>query len=594
MVSTDNPASWQTINRWMTTCLESHADCAPQQPLGGYRPTRLLQLEADDKYRLVHGFECPSALRYVALSHCWGNQSPDGLLRLLQSNLGQLGLSSPASQLPKTFRDAMRVTKHFGYQYLWIDRLCIIQDSREDWQREAHNMKNVYQNAVFSIAALGATDSSGGLFFHDRTMSLPLSAFPTDIYAKDWEHRPFRTFRASLDMREFDGFSIQEFSREPLVTRAWVLQERILSSRTIYFGTSQIYWECKTACCSEWSPDGIHETDMFPAAFDTQPLAPDDAPLETANISDLPGKPAAPVLWRNGIFGFSRLSYGRRAANKGVLRKELLDQPIRFFDERPRDQALLDWLAIVQLYCSLGLTMSNDKLVAISGIAKETRQRLESIQPGQYRYHAGLWDIDLLETLTWSMSSRGSRALEYRAPSWSWASVDGVVTFWKGLKSGSGVPLSRLSVIDSVRVINTTDDDTGEVLSGVLTLTGPCVTVDISMQKGDRCIGDIQQATNEARQVCYERHEGLASNQWFRANFDDPRDALKYSLHITVISSDFESSNQMMRRHGEGLLLERVSQDLYRRIGATSFTLPTAEELKEFLDGNDEKQVSII
>lgn len=45
------------------------------------------------------------------------------------------------SQLPQLYRDAIRAAKELGQRYLWIDSLCIVQDNKEDWLREAGRME---------------------------------------------------------------------------------------------------------------------------------------------------------------------------------------------------------------------------------------------------------------------------------------------------------------------------------------------------------------------------------------------------------------------------------------------------------------------
>ena len=95
---------------------------------------------------------------YVALSHCWGKHQP---LRTLTSNyptLTQDGIR--LSQLSPVFRDAVRVCHRLGVEFLWIDSLCIIQDSKEDWERESARMCDYYENALFTISAASSPDGS--------------------------------------------------------------------------------------------------------------------------------------------------------------------------------------------------------------------------------------------------------------------------------------------------------------------------------------------------------------------------------------------------------------------------------------------------
>jgi Heterokaryon incompatibility protein (HET) len=73
------------------------------------------------------------------------------------------------SLLPKTFQDALEVTRYFGVRYLWIDSLCILQDSQDDWRRESALTGQIYQDSYCNIAAMTAQDPTEGLFFHRKT-----------------------------------------------------------------------------------------------------------------------------------------------------------------------------------------------------------------------------------------------------------------------------------------------------------------------------------------------------------------------------------------------------------------------------------------
>lgn len=67
--------------------------------------------------------------------------------------------------LPKTFAEAMRVSTFVGVHYLWIDSLCIFQDSVDDWRMEASTMANVYRNSFLTISAVSGRNAGAGLFY---------------------------------------------------------------------------------------------------------------------------------------------------------------------------------------------------------------------------------------------------------------------------------------------------------------------------------------------------------------------------------------------------------------------------------------------
>ncbi|PMD26175.1 heterokaryon incompatibility [Hyaloscypha hepaticicola] len=104
----------------------------------------------------------------MTLSHRWGDAT---FIKLLKKNADELKVGILIDHLPQTFRDAVEVTRKFNIHYLWIDSLCIIQDSIDDWNKEALQMSQVYQHAICNIAATGAVDSAKGLFF-DKNLHL--------------------------------------------------------------------------------------------------------------------------------------------------------------------------------------------------------------------------------------------------------------------------------------------------------------------------------------------------------------------------------------------------------------------------------------
>ena len=125
-------------------------------------PTRLLDVGLDDSYalRVCEGASVPPGTSYVTLSHCWGGNVP---MQLKKDNVSTFQAGLPDG-IPTTFADAIQITRAIGIRYLWIDSLCIIQDSVEDWQKEASLMDHVYEHAWCNIAATKARNSSEGLF----------------------------------------------------------------------------------------------------------------------------------------------------------------------------------------------------------------------------------------------------------------------------------------------------------------------------------------------------------------------------------------------------------------------------------------------
>ena len=345
----------------------------------------------------------------MTLSHTWGTAE---FIKLTKSTSQSLQYGFQSTDLPKTFRDAIAITKKFGVKYLWIDSLCILQDSAEDWLHEAAQMGEIYYNSLCNVAATGASNSDQGCFF-DRDTSL----ISPCIVKSEWNNK------SNHDYHIIEAFFwTEQVSNAPLNRRGWVVQERLLSPRVLHFGGDQLLWEC-------------HEFD----ACETYPLG-------------LPHFPAGPHYLFKGL---DPETDGHR------LRKASNNEP------DPELNAYHLWVKIVQAYTSSDLSKPEDKLIAISGIAKRFRSMLNDT------YLAGLWSRLLPTQLLWFVRDAkqangfpAKRPPFYRAPSWSWASVDGEVS--AGTVSYDGI----LITVTSTKITPVTDDETGQVGDGTIVLRG--------------------------------------------------------------------------------------------------------------------------
>jgi len=153
------------------------------------------------------------------------------------------------SELPKTFREAISVVRHLGIEFIWIDSLSIIQDSKEDWAHEAALMHQVYTNAVLNIAADDAIDSTKGLFRNRH----PEMCKPLEVNVAWTERHQGTYFAVNNELWQ------NSMKASVLNTRAWVLQESLLSRRILHFGRFQLFWECNTGKACEVHPTGLYE-----------------------------------------------------------------------------------------------------------------------------------------------------------------------------------------------------------------------------------------------------------------------------------------------------------------------------------------------
>jgi hypothetical protein len=259
--STGSEHSWQQINTWLEDCDENHPGCrSPSVSL--WKPNRLLDLGNDEhqSIRLVVSekhFESNASLsqvspsrqntesRYMTISHCWGTSD---ILRLLSSNAVFFQQSILLDALPETFKDAISITRRLGIRYLWIDSLCIIQDSIEDWRKEASAMGDVYKNSFLNIAATGSKESSEG-YFHKRSYDFiePIEVSPT------WK----KSTKGPYLWLHNIGLVRYVLNMSPLLQRGWVLQERLLSPRVLHFGKDELFWECQGCVVNESYPEKI-------------------------------------------------------------------------------------------------------------------------------------------------------------------------------------------------------------------------------------------------------------------------------------------------------------------------------------------------
>lgn len=549
--SNHDSKAWSIMETWMSTCLDSHPRCSMPKTPTSYRPTRLLKLDNPYTIRLVPGTECPPTLQYVALSYCWGQRPVESLLRLLQSTVEDLSREQPVKILPKTFRDAINIAQHFGVNYIWIDRLCIFQDSPEDWKREASTMQDVYRNALFSISALGARDDQDGCFFERD----PEKAAPTVVRFKPTEDGEEKAFRHGFEK----AWSWRHhFENEPLVQRSWVVQERLLAPRTLYFGSKQVFWECREASCSEMHPQGVRNFKHDD----------DDA---NGGTQQAHRNPRHPFLW-----------------------KQLLDAPDRIPVSDEYEQLFADWNMVADYYASRELTVPSDKLVALSGLANDMKARLQQLRPGPHRYLAGLWEESLMYTLVWNARGAARRALQYRAPSWSWACLDGDLNL-HGCKHAEVIYFTSMV---SVEMAYLGKEDTGEVDGGTLTLAGPCAMAKISMETRRRHLfgnwRDVQSIQADDGNVLYENDENDENDVHDMANvvisFDTLDDLAEEALLIWVCAHD--DGDDMWR--GYGLVLALVEEDKYRRLGMAQRWFGDKEEARTFSAGFSQKQMTII
>jgi len=398
---------------WLAHCDDRHPLCSScPSSHTTILPTRVLDIgQSPDS--VVKLFESGGGLgRYVALSHRWGLTPP--LMTTVDNHHRHL---NAIEDLPLTFADAVAVTRALGLRYLWVDSLCIIQDNERDWQRESALMAKVYSNAALTIAAAAAMDASEGLF--RRIEIAETEPASCTVYAGPQDTVEELVVKLTPGSRA-TPWPAQTPGATPLAQRAWALQERLLSTRTLGFGNNgQCYFECQEAYCDE------------AMRYPVGPYFPSFS-LDTRHCTTpKPGEPYTEL-----------------------------------------EKARPNWYAILEEYSNCYVTEGKDRLPALSGIAQVFSSRFGG------PYSAGVWDVDLSFGLAWACKGqypqdrrRCVREPRYQAPSWSWAACDRPLTY--PLKTA----ISR-SKADWRSTCNTSDLLAGLDFSRSPTVWVPCLDVD--------------------------------------------------------------------------------------------------------------------
>ena len=198
-------------------------------------------LESTGTVRLMesHNQQCGC---YVALSYVWGT-SPS--LRLLAKNQKTFMDAIDIDDLPKTIRDAVRVTRALNVRYLWVDSLCILQDSDADKELQIPHMNAYYREAVAVISASGATDVHAGFLGFQSTEDEIITRAQSQFVADEPEYGPMpysllmswpddTETHTEICLIDVDP-PFYSYNKEPINGRGWTLQESSLARRLLIF-----------------------------------------------------------------------------------------------------------------------------------------------------------------------------------------------------------------------------------------------------------------------------------------------------------------------------------------------------------------------
>jgi len=424
-----SPEIFKLANQWIKDCHLAHTECASlvKKPKAGVKlPTRVLDLGFLNGSQYVRLVETAGKVgKWIALTYCWGSVP---FLQTTSQNYEALKQNIAFSSLPRTFQDAIIITRQLGIRYLWIDALCIQQDSDLDWQTESANMPTIYTNAYVTIAAVGAENSHRGIL-NPRGWA----ADQPDSYSVRFSRKSSVNFRIPINHLTGTDF---------LSHRAWCLQEKVLSPRVLSFGSSQMTFTCSQSHLTEgnYVRDGRANRDR--------------STLTSKNELYLRIAEVARGQLGNNLFYHVALRKLHRC-----------------------------WYRILEDYTQRTLTFPRDKLIAISGVADYIRRETSC------EYLAGIWKESLPQALLWQNPPtmkplfQQERCLHfrekvkvYRAPSWSWASVNGPVNFGNCVKDhehSEDLQLSPRCEILGYDVKCDSIDPCGQVSGGYIKIRGP-------------------------------------------------------------------------------------------------------------------------
>ncbi|KAI1107030.1 HET-domain-containing protein [Jackrogersella minutella] len=422
------PESYKLALECVQNCQRTHTKCPSVEAATTLLPDRVLDCTNTQKPKLVLTGGKQHDL-YIALSYVWGGPQP----MTTTANIDEFVTSGlDMSQFPPTIRDAVEATHNLGVRYLWIDALCIMQDSAADKAAQLGAMCRIYRTAYLTLNAACASSTREGFLRVPRPPKVPDARVP--YRCRDGSAGRVYIAR-EMDTDAGDASRSYWDEMEPVAHRAWCLQERLLPPRSLVFASDTLKLVCQT---------------------------------ETASIGNALCEPSTGLRLPTSVY---RTRDTAEAGGSG--------------DEKDGVACRQAWLATIFMYTIRGLTVASDKLPALGGVAEQFARATGD------RYLAGLWRASLLPDLLWEFGDAPRllpRPKGYRAPSWSWASVDGMIgaSFLEPELEAAGAHRREAEVLGCKVELASEDVPFGEVKGGVLRLRGVLRRVVAEMRKGEK------------------------------------------------------------------------------------------------------------
>ena len=572
-------AYFAVLKRWLANCETNHTRCRNDTPK---LPKRVIYVaeEGESPY-LVRGEGIYA--RYVALSHCWGH-SREGMTtnKNLEAHMHAIDWAA----LPKTFKDAIITCRRLGIKYIFIDRLCIVQDSQSDWEEQSALMGSIYHDSTLTLAASVSNNSSTGIFVPFR----PSEDFKNDVVALppsfgDYKGQAFITAPTFVDYCMQIRRSADKLGFNVLESRAWTMQEICLSQRKICFLEREAIWRCCETSQDQngqvmnaaYTRSARNNLDFLARAFQRSWYLEDpedekdwettvcskDSFVCTVNQSGAM-KEHTRLVTSEPLHILAHITQGGKTHHVLDLRAPLYRSPtpptlIRPSDDRAFYMFLIRiiqstihylWYSMVHAYSVRQLTFPSDKLPAMAGIAS----RVQEITHDDYL--AGHWRREMERSLFWEsftldLSDPPARAANYRAPSWSWASIDGRINSPSyNLARGGAIP-PPIQIVDvSTRIDG--NNPFGSVSDAKLVINARCMKAFWDAERADfRLVGCFRTTPGpllgEAKLPfsCSDSLDGTSAGYW---RYDDRKHGVLPGPPLGLSPSEEELDSRLTCR----------------------------------------------
>lgn len=418
--TTGSRHAMEIAKRWLEICQNSptHSQCqeayrATSPGLCSPLPTRVLHVGSYNKDPFL--FESKGAkASYCILSYCWGRTVN---ATTTKKNLSERMKGIPLASLPMTIREAISTARSLGFEYIWIDALCIIQDDDQDWAHEASVMHELYSRADLTITSLIADDSRHSLFQPRPDQACRTIPLDLGLPKRD---RPDMKHDTVFQLSVHPGKELMRQTPRsgPIHQRAWILQEQVMSTRILYFGKGILHWEC------------LHDYLLEPY------------PSAEGNYPNFHSK------------------FGHHRQNKLVTRGISQANQAHFEKQDPLEV----WQTQVEEFTKRQMTKRSDRIPAFLAISKSIGAVIKD------EFLGGIWKGgNLLESLCWRLPQPNTT--DPRGPTWTWASRSGEVDYSYANHPGKKTGKALLISLDAF-----VDDQSQSHVFGSITLKGTLST----------------------------------------------------------------------------------------------------------------------